>query len=251
MQRVTIQEFEKGVLFRKGRLIGVLGPGEYRIWKLWHRERLEKLDLRIRTLVIGGQEMMTSDKVTLRLNALVKYRIEDATAAVVRVEKWAEQLYADAQLALRGELAAQTLDELLAAKGTLGARARELLAPIAAEYGVRILDLGLKDVILPGEMKSILNQVIEARKRAEAAVIERREEVSAIRSQVNTADLYAKNPTLMRLKELEALQGILGGPGRTFVLGAAQDLLGNFLGRVAPGARPGGNGGPADTSGGG
>lgn len=227
---VIIEEFEKGLLFERGRLVRVLEPGAYRwMWRLFLHRRVVKVDLRIRTLAISGQEMMTADKVTLRLNVLVKFRVMDPAAAVVKAESYTEQLYGDAQLAVRTEIAAQTLDELLAAKAALGPRVREALAPVVAEYGVAVVDIGLKDVVLPGEMKSILNQVIEAKKRAEAAMIERREEVAAIRSQVNTADLYARNPTLMRLKEMESVEKILGGADRTFVLGSPQDLWGALL----------------------
>jgi regulator of protease activity HflC (stomatin/prohibitin superfamily) len=218
--RITIEQYEQGLLFKNGRFVEVLDPGRY--WKPFGGHRAVKVDLRNRMLTIQGQEMMTADKVTLRMNALVKFRVANPASAVLRVEEYVSQLYADAQLALRAEVASQTLDDLLASKAAMGPRVLRVLAPTAREYGIEILDLGLKDLILPGDIKEILNQVIAARKRAEAAVIERREEIAAVRSQANTAELYEKNPVLLRLKELEALEKALS---KTVLVGPPLDLL--------------------------
>ena len=103
--------------------------------------------------------------------------------------------------------------------GEEGREVRDALASRAKEFGVSVLSVGLRDVILPGDMKLILNQVIEAQKQAEANLIRRREETAAARSQANTAKLLAENPALARMKELEALQEILSGTKATFILG--------------------------------
>lgn len=227
--KIIVEQYEKGILFRDGRFVQVLEPGRFAKFDLFRRYRVVKVDTRIRTFVIQNQEIMTADKVTLRMNALVKHRIVDPVASVLAVDDVHAQLYGDAQLALRAELASLALDDLLAAKASIGPRVLKALAATAQAYGVELLDLGLRDLILPGEMKEILNRVIEAKKRAEASVIERREEISAIRSQANTAELYEKNPMLLRLRELEALEKVLGAAGRTIVLGPPGDLLGSFL----------------------
>lgn len=227
--KIIVEQYEKGILFRDGRFVQVLDPGRFSKFDPFRRYRVVKIDTRIRTFVIQNQEIMTADKVTLRMNALVKHRIADPVAAVLAVDDVHAQLYGDAQLALRAELASLALDDLLAAKASVGPRVLQALAATARAYGVELLDLGLRDLILPGEMKEILNRVIEAKKRAEASVIERREEIAAIRSQANTAELYEKSPMLLRLRELEALERVLGAAGRTIVLGQPGDLLGSFL----------------------
>ena len=111
----VVQEYEKAVLFQAGRLVGILEPGAYRLWRILKRQRAVKVDLRIRSLTIVGQEMMTSDKVTLRLNLLVKFRVEDPAAAVLKVEGYADQLYADAQLAARSAI--EAMEHVLGAPG--------------------------------------------------------------------------------------------------------------------------------------
>ena len=122
MVRLIVNEYEKALLFQKGRLMRVLDPGQYRIWKLFKRQRVEIVDMRLRGRVINGQEIMTADKVTLRMNVMMTYKVVDPVAAVLKVEDYAAQLYGDAQMALRAEITAQTLDELLARKGAIGPR---------------------------------------------------------------------------------------------------------------------------------
>lgn len=204
----TVEAFEKGLRFRNGRFVEVLEPGRYRVRRLFVQERIETVDLRQTTLVLQGQEMMTLDKVTLRLTSVATLRVKDPVAAILTVEDYEKQLYSDIQLALRAHVGALDLDALLAAKSRLGERILEEVKLGADGYGVEVLNVGLRDIVLPGEMKAILNQVMEARKKAEASNIERREETAATRSLANTAQLLEKNPTLMRLKEMEVLERI-------------------------------------------
>ena len=205
---MIVEAYEKGLRFRNGRFVEVLDPGRYRIARFLVKERIEKVDLRLRTLVLNGQEMMTLDKVTLRLTSLVSLRVKDPVAATLKVDNYATQVYSDVQLALRDHVGALELDALLAAKSRLGERILDEVKLGADAYGVEVINVGLRDIVLPGEMKAILNQVMEARKKAEASNIERREETAATRSLANTAQLLEKNPTLMRLKELEVLERI-------------------------------------------
>jgi regulator of protease activity HflC (stomatin/prohibitin superfamily) len=216
--KMIVEAYEKGLRFRNGRFVEVLEPGRYRIARFLAKERIEKVDLRLRTLVLNGQEMMTLDKVTLRLTSLVSLRVKDPVAATLKVDNFAAQVYSDAQLALRDHVGALELDALLAAKARLGERILDEVKLGADAYGVEVLNVGLRDIVLPGEMKAILNQVMEARKKAEAANIERREEVAATRSLANTAQMLEKNPTLMHLKELETLERI-ASKASNFVLG--------------------------------
>lgn len=209
--KVTVEAYEMGLKFRDGRLVGVLEPGRYRVARIFAKERIQTVDMRLRTLVLAAQEMMTLDKVTLRLTALVSMRVKDPAAAVLKVDSYESQLYGDVQLALRESVGSSDLEALLSQKARLGASILESLRAKAAGYGVEVVEIGVRDVVLPGEMKAILNQVMEARKKAEAANIARREEVAATRSLANTAQMLEKNPTLMRLKELEALERIVGG----------------------------------------
>jgi regulator of protease activity HflC (stomatin/prohibitin superfamily) len=119
---------------------------------------------------------------------------------------------------VRAAVGTRTLDQLLADKESVSGEVKSVLVPRAADFGVEVRSVGLKDIILPGDMKAILNQVIEAQKKAEADLIRRREETASARSQANTAKLLAENPGLARLKELEMLQAVLSGAKTTFVV---------------------------------
>ena len=221
---VTVEPGETVLLYRDGKLERELGPGLFVNWKGAGRVERKIVDLREQVLDVSGQEIMSADKVTLRVNLLVNYRVVDARLAVESVNSYEQALYREAQLALREAIGGRVLDKLLADKDQLGAEVRNALAPRGAEFGVKVESAGLRDVILPGDMKSILNEVILAQKQAEANLIRRREETAAARSQANTAKLLAENPALTRMKEFEALQEILKGTKATFVFGQGEML---------------------------
>jgi len=217
--KITVQAWEKGLKFRNGRFVGVLEPGRYRLARWLAKDEILKIDLRFQTLTIQGQEILTADKITVRLTVLAKYRVVDPVAAQMKVDNYVAQMYGDVQLALREAVAARTLDDLIVEKAALGAKVLGALQLAAAAYGVELADVGVKDLILPGDLKTQFGRVIEARKKAEASQIERREEVAATRSLANTAQLLEKNPTLLKLKILESLEKIATG-GAKIVLPA-------------------------------
>jgi regulator of protease activity HflC (stomatin/prohibitin superfamily) len=208
-----------GVLHYDGRYIESLGPGVYAFWKGVAEAKVVEVDQRETMVDVGGQEVMTSDKVTLRLNAVVVYRIVDARKAVSVVDDVRQALYRETQLALRAVIGARELDAFLADKDTVAREVDELVRRRAAELGLAVASVGVRDVILPGEMKDLMNRVTEAKKAAEANLIARREETAAMRSQANTAKVLADNPTLMRLRELEVLEKIALGGKLSVVLG--------------------------------
>ena len=215
--KMIVEAFEKGLRFRDGRFVEVLEPGRYRVARIFAKEEIRKVDLRLRTMILQGQEMLTLDKVTLRVTMLAKMRVADPVAALLKVDDYVAQLYGDVQLALRDAVGAVELEAAIGQKGRLGEQVVMAVKEKAPAYGVELVDAGVRDVILPGEMKTILNQVMEAKKKAEAALIMRREEVAATRSLANTAELLAKNPVLLKLKELEALEKV-AARGATIVV---------------------------------
>lgn len=208
-----------GVLFLDGRCAGTLDPGPWAFWKGSADVRVVEVDLREATLDILGQEIMTADKVTLRLNAVATYRVVDACRAVCLPEDYKQAIYREAQLALRAVVGAREFDRLLSDKEVVAKDAAGVLAPRVAELGVEVVALGIRDLILPGEMKELMNKVMEAKKAAEANLITRREETAALRSQANTAKLLSDNPTLMRMRELEVLEKIAASGELKVVLG--------------------------------
>jgi len=208
-----------GVLFLDGRFVETLAPGRYAFWKNVGAVKLVRVDRRETSVDVPGQEILTQDKVTLRLNAVIVHRIVDPLRAVTVVDDARQALYREAQLSLRAAVGARELDALLADKDTLAAEVTERLRARVAAFGIEVAALGVRDVILPGDMKDLMNKVIEARKAAEANVITRREDAAALRHQLNAAKLLAENPTLQRLRELETVEKIASGAKLSIVLG--------------------------------
>jgi hypothetical protein len=204
-----VRQFERGLKYVQGRFEGILEPGRYAFWN--HpasRVTVQVLDTRVQQLKIEGQELMTRDKVTLRLTLTAEYAPSDAPTTVHAVADVKDALYLAVQLAAREFVAGVTLDELLEGRDTLTRYLEAQVLPRAEAFGVHVTRVGVKDVILPGEMKSLLNKVIEAEKAAAANVILRREDAAATRNMANTAKVIAENPVLMRLKELETMKDI-------------------------------------------
>jgi regulator of protease activity HflC (stomatin/prohibitin superfamily) len=170
--------------------------------------------------------------VSLRLNAVATYRVTDPRRAVCTADDFKQALYREAQLVLRAVIGTRELDSLLADKDAVASEAALLLAPRARGLGLEVAALAIRDLILPGDMKELMNKVTEARKAAEANLITRREERAALRSQANTAKLLAENPTLMRLRELEVLEKVVASGKLKFVLGekGLADRVMNLIG---------------------
>lgn len=204
-----VRQFEKAIKYVQGKFEGVLEPGRYVYWNHPNaRVTITTIDTRVQQLKIEGQELMTRDKVTLRLTLTAEYAPTDGPTTIHAVADVKDALYLAVQLAAREFVAGVTLDELLEGRDTLTRYLEAQVQPRAETFGVRVHRVGVKDVILPGEMKTLLNKVIEAEKAAAANVILRREDAAATRNMANTAKVIAENPVLMRLKELETMKEI-------------------------------------------
>lgn len=208
-----------GVLFLDGRFAGELAPGLYAFWKGAADARVVEIDMRETQIDVSGQEIMTADKVTLRMNAVITYIVRDARRAVSVSTDVRQSLYRETQLALRSAIGARDLDAFLAGKDDLIEELETSVRDRADALGLQVSTVGIRDVILPGDMKDLMNKVTEAKKAAEANLIRAREETAAMRSQANTAKLLADNPTLMRLRELEVLEKIASAGNMSIVLG--------------------------------
>ena len=215
----TVEPHHTGVLFIDGQFVAALPPGRYAFWKNMAQVKFVQEDLREQMIDIAGQEIMTADKVTLRMNAVVTYRVVDARQAVSTVDDARQALYREAQLALRAVVGGRELDTFLVEKDGVARELEELIRPRVRQFGLEIVSVGVRDIILPGDMKDLMNRVMEAKKAAEANLIARREETAAMRSQANTAKLLEASPTLMRLRELEVLEKIASAGKLNIVLG--------------------------------
>lgn len=226
---VEVPEGHVGILYINGVQTGMLPMGTHRFWRGGGAVAVKRVETRWATHDVTGQEILTRDRVTLRVNLSADYRVTDPLAAVGRVKDFAEALHRALQLAFRRTLGAVTLDELLADKVSVDAGAAAAVRAEMAEVGVEVGQIALKDVILPGEMRDILNRVVQAQKEAEANVIRRRDEAEATRALLNAAKVMADNPVMLRLKELEALQQIAGKVERLTVHNGTGGLLSDIV----------------------
>lgn len=218
-----------GVLFSDGKFVRVLDPGRYAFWNAAAAMTLTLVDLRRQMVEVPGQEILTRDKVSIRVNILAEYRVIDAALAATGAKNYVETMHRLLQLAVRSTLGKRTLDEVLADKVDIEPTAAEAVRGEMLGLGVEVTVIALKDIILPGEIRNILSQVVAAEKQAQANLIRRREETVATRSLLNTAKLMEDNPTLIRLKELETLERLTEKVGTVNVHGGFDGLLSKLL----------------------
>ena len=214
-----------GLLWVDGALVDTLSAGLYAYWRVNRSIKVEIVDLRVQSIEVVGQEILTKDRVSLRINLSASYQLQDAVRARLQLQDYQEYLYRELQFVLREAVGTRTLDALLADKEALNSELYRNLVKALAEYGIKLNSLGVKDIILPGEMKDILNQVVQTEKAAQANVIKRREETAATRSLLNTAKLMDENPTLLRLKEIEALEKVVEKVDRISVYDGLDGLM--------------------------
>jgi regulator of protease activity HflC (stomatin/prohibitin superfamily) len=208
IEYALVPEYHQGALFLDGKLERALGVGVHAFWKTGYSVRVAATDLRLQTLEVGGQEILTKDKVALRLNLTANYRVLEPLVAFAQLADVTAFLYKELQFALRGVIGTRTLDVLLEDKTALDGEIAALVRPKLDGLAIQLESVGVKDIILPGEMKTILAKVVEAEKQAQANLIRRREETAATRNLLNTAKVMEDNPVALRLKELEALERI-------------------------------------------
>ena len=215
---VTIYDYERGLLYRNGKLQKVLEAGRYRIWPFSHK-RVEVVDVRRASAQIANQKLLTSDQITLGINIVADYEISDVAAASHRVTNYQSQLHEDVQLAARNIVGAATVDGLMENRVAINTQLLEVVAPIALEYGLRVLGVAIKDMILAPKIRDLLMKEAEAKRVATAMLIGAREEVAAMRALANAAKLAQENPALLRLRELEVARSLASNSGNTLVMG--------------------------------
>jgi regulator of protease activity HflC (stomatin/prohibitin superfamily) len=210
----VVENHEAGLLTVDGRLVERLAPGRHAFWIAGRKIEVKRLDLRPQAVEITAQEMLTKDRIALRVTLTAFRRIVDPERVVATVPDVDAWLYRLVQFAIREAVAGRTLDEVLSAKASLDEELRDYVRARVAESGVEVTELGVKDVILPGEIRELVNKVVEAERVAKANLIRRQEETAATRSLLNTARLMEENPLLLRLKELESLERLVEKVGR-------------------------------------
>ena len=204
----TVESYEKALLFVDGNYVQQLQSGVYYWWKNSMTVFVGKADTRQQQAEINGQEILTKDKAALRVNAYAQYKVIDIEKALLQNKDYERQLYVSFQLALREYIGTMSLDELLEKKETIAPFILKAVTSNAEALGVGVIGFGIRDIILPGDVKEIMNQVLIAEKKAQSNIIMRREETASTRSLLNTAKLMEDNSMLFKLKEMEYVEKI-------------------------------------------
>lgn len=210
----VIEAHEAGLLMVDGELKERLPPGRHAFWQVGRTIKITKIDLRPQPLEVTAQEILTKDRVGIRVTLTAFTKITDPEKAALATADVPGTLYRLVQFAIREAVATRTLDDILAARDTIDQEVRAFVAERARALGAEVGEIGVKDVILPGDVRELLNKVVEAERVAKANLIRRQEETAATRSLLNTSKLMEDNPLLLRLKELEALEKLVEKVGR-------------------------------------
>ena len=220
-----VPEGHVGLLYVDGEIAASLNTGLHAFFNVDRTVSIDLMDMRIKTLEVQGQEILTRDKVALRINMSATYQYEDATLALRKLKDPMDHLYKEIQFGLRAAVGTKTLDALLEDKTAIDEQVAKSLGSRFSDVGISVKSVGVKDIILPGDMKELLAKVVEADKAAQANVIRRREETNATRSLLNTAKVMENNSVALRLKELEALERVTEKVGSLSVYGGLDSVM--------------------------
>ena len=268
MRSAIIRQTYVGLLYENGAFARKLPPGRHKLKKHWFDRTARSvtlIDMRERSLTIKGQEILTADKVAVRVSLLVYFRVTVPEAAAHNVASYEERIYEDVQLAARRFLASRNLDAILSDRNEISDAVRDQVQSAAAGYGVEILRADVKDLVFPGNLREIMNRVLETERRAEAKLIEERKEAETLRirtaaendarlrrleieekaSQINAntererqrirleseldqAKAVREHPELLTLRQLDSLKEMAKHGGK-FAIGLQSDVLGRFV----------------------
>ena len=215
--KVVVAEGAVALLYINKKFTETLESGIYYFWNYKREVEARVVNLKWQELVIAGQEILTKDKIGIRINVVCSYKITDAIKAVSERNNLGDAIYSFIQMTVRELVGNYRLDEILEKKVEISEELKEIAKKNEADFYVTFASFGIKDIILPGEIRDIMNTVLVAEKKAQANVIERREEVASTRSLMNTAKLMEENETLFQLKKLEYLERICGRVGEISV----------------------------------
>ncbi len=221
---VEIWEYEQGLLYKKGRFVKILPPGRYRLWA-WQHQDIRKVSTRQVSQTVNGQEVITQDKVPVRVTLIAQYAVSDPEKALHTVESYVERLYQDLQLTLREAISTRDVDAVLSEREALSTELFEDVAERAAAYGVEVSRVGVKDVILPGRVEHVLLQEVEADRAGRAALVAARHETAAARSKANTAKIMQAHPAIVHLQEIEALVKLASKNGNVLIIPGLDSLF--------------------------
>jgi regulator of protease activity HflC (stomatin/prohibitin superfamily) len=224
--RIT-REYERGVIFRLGKLVGAKGPGL--IFLIPFVDRMVKMDLRVVTIDVPKQEIMTKDNVPATVDAVIYFRVEDPIAAVVKVENFWKATSLIAQTTLRSVLGQSALDELLSQRDVINQKLQEIIDKQTDPWGIKVTSVETREVSLPDSMKRAMAKQAEAERERRAKVVNAQGEFEAAEKMVQAAALIAKEPIALQLRYLQTMREMASEHNTTTFLPLPIDLFSAFL----------------------
>ncbi|HEX5762305.1 MAG TPA: slipin family protein [Solirubrobacterales bacterium] len=224
----VLREYERGVIFRLGRLIALKGPGLILLIPLI--DRMERVDLRTVTLNIPPQEVITRDNVPSSVNAVAYFRVVDANRSIVEVENYLLATSQIAQTALRSVLGKAELDQLLSERERLNEELQKIIDESTEPWGVKVTAVEIKDVEIPEQMQRAMARQAEAERERRAKIINSEGEFQAAQKLTDAADIISQNPASLQLRYLQTLLEIGSNQNTTIVFPLPMDVLEPFLG---------------------
>ena len=222
-----LREYERGVVFRLGKLLGAKGPGL--IFLIPVVDRIVKMDLRVVTIDVNKQEVMTRDNVPVTVDAVVYFRVIDPIAAVIKVENFWKATSLIAQTTLRSVLGQAELDELLAHREKINLTLQEIIDRQTDPWGIKVTAVEVKDVVLPDGMKRAMAKQAEAERERSAKIVNAEGEFQAAEKMVQAAAMMSKEPMALQLRFLQTMREISSEHNTTTFLPVPIDLFGPFL----------------------
>ena len=227
-----VQEYERGVIFRLGRLVGARGPGLFFI--IPFIERMRKVDLRVVTLDVPSQEVITRDNVTVKVNAVVFFRVLDPNAAIVQVEDFQRATWNISQTTLRNVVGQSDLDDLLANREEINTKLQQIIDETTEPWGVKVTIVEVKDVELPQSMQRAMAKQAEAERERRAKIVHAQGEYDAATKLAEAANLMSKNPVSVQLRYLQTLTEISVEKNSTIIFPVPVDLLEGLYNKMKP-----------------
>ncbi|HWD94662.1 MAG TPA: slipin family protein [Verrucomicrobiae bacterium] len=222
-----LREYERGVVFRLGKLIGAKGPGVIFLFPLV--DRMVKMDLRVVTIDVAKQEIMTRDNVPATVDAVVYFRVVDPMAAVVKVENYWKATSLIAQTTLRSVLGQSPLDDLLSQRDIINQKLQEIIDKQTEPWGIKVTSVEMKEVALPDSMKRAMAKQAEAERERRAKVVNAEGEFQAAEKMVQAAAMIAKEPIALQLRYLQTMREMASEHNTTTFLPLPIDLFSAFL----------------------
>jgi regulator of protease activity HflC (stomatin/prohibitin superfamily) len=222
----VVQEYERGVVFRLGRLVGAKGPGLFFIIPII--DRMVKIDLRTVTLDVPTQEAITHDNVTVKVNAVAYFRVIDPEKAVVQVEDFRRATWQIAQTSLRSVIGLADLDELLAHRDRVNDRLAQIIDEATEPWGVKVSLVEVKDVELPQTMQRAMARQAESEREKRAKIIHAEGEYQASQQLLEAAETLSQEPAAIQLRYLQTLTEIAAEKNSTIIFPVPIDVFAAF-----------------------